>query len=175
MRIRRQIQSVKTPTSEPVAAMPCASRNGIAVLEMIIAFVPLMLLLFAGLQFALTSAVGNTVAAASHEAARCYKIGGDIDEVAMEVNRILDVNGMTIGPGVRLVIQDDSGSIQSQGDGSLTCDILLSPPPSGMIRALLIVDVDATPAPNMLTEYCVDFSERQFKCSSVISLFKDCP
>lgn len=152
-----------------------AARGGIALLETVITFVPLMLLLFAGIQFSLTSAVESTVSAATHEAARCYAIGGDIDEASAMVGQMLNVHGITIGPGVRLVIQDDTGAIQSQGDGTLTSDSLLTAPPAGTVRAVLIVDVNATPAPNMLTAYCVDFSERQFQSSSVTTLFKECP
>ncbi len=138
-------------------------------------FPALFLLLFGGLQMALTSVIGNAVTAATHEAARCCELGADITETADAVDGILGVHGFGLGSGVRLVLQDDTGAVQSAGDASLTSDITLTPPPVGTCRALLIVEVSATPAPNMLTAFCVDFSDRRFECSSVATLEPDCP
>lgn len=152
----------------------CSNRRGAGALEFVIAFPAVVIIFFGGLQMSLTSSIRNTVSAAVHEASRCCEKEGTLAETVTVVNQYLNVHGFGIGPGVRLVLQDDTGAIQSAGDGSLTSSTLAAPPPAGTCRAVLIVQVSATPAPNLLSAFCVDFSGRRFESSSVVTLDPEC-
>ena len=75
-----------------------ARRRGIQTLELILAFPPLLLLFFGGLQMALTATISQAVTAAAHEAARGCELGLSIDDTAAAVDRVLGVHGFGIGP-----------------------------------------------------------------------------
>ena len=143
-------------------------RRGIEVLEFILAMPVLILALIAGIQFATVLAVDSTIQAAAIEASRVAsgEFCNDAD-VAAAVDQFLAVHGISIGPGVRLVLQDSTGIVSSFGDATLTSAQLASLPPPGVIQSVLIVETDETPIPNLLANYCVDFSGKQYEACAV--------
>lgn len=152
------------------------NRRGIEILEFILVMPILILTLIAGIQFASVQIVDNTVQAAAQAAARiAARDNCSDDDVSTAVDQFLAVNGITLGPGVRLVLLDSTGIVSDFGDGSLTSSHLSPLPDPGMIRSVLIVETDSTPIPNLLANYCVDFSGKQYEACSVTIVPECCP
>lgn len=150
-------------------------RRGIEVLEFILVMPVLIIALIAGIQFATVLVVDNTIQAAAFEAARVA--AGDYcddDDVTNAVDDFLAVHGISLGPGVRLVLQDSTGITGSFGDATLTSDHLGSLPDAGTVQSVLIVETDQTPIPNLLANYCVDFSGKQYEACAVSILPQCC-
>ena len=134
----------------------------------------LVLAMIAGIQFATVMVVDSTIQAAALEASRVA--AGDFcdgDDISAATSQFLAVHGISLGPGVRLVILDSTGIINSFGDASLTSSHLSPLPAAGTVRSVLIVETDQTPIPNLLANYCIDFSGKQYEACSV-SVIPDC-
>ncbi len=150
-------------------------RRGIEVLEFILAMPVLILVLIAGIQFATVLVVDNTIQAAAIEAARVSSAENcDETDVANAVNQFLNVHGIRLGPGARLVIQDSTGTLTSIGDDGLTSDHLSPLPPANFVRSVLVVETNRTPIPNLLANYCVDYSGKQYEACSIAMLPNCC-
>ena len=142
-------------------------RRGIEVLELILTLPILVLIAIAAIQFGVLLMAQNTIATASREAARLAANGSGEWQLEHDVNSCLSPFGLELGDGVRLVIQDETGTLQSLGDGALSSDVLLSPVPHAMIRSTLLVSVESTRTPNLLANHGVDYSNGQFEYSAL--------
>ncbi len=142
-------------------------RRGAAILELVIVLPILFLALAAAVQFATVLSVDTTLCHASLEASRLSAMGCDEDQIADRVDEFLSVHGMSLASGTRIVVEDDAGLVSSAGDASLTSSVIGSPVASGACRSTLIVETNASPIPNVLRDYCVDYSGRQFEHVSV--------
>ncbi len=150
-------------------------RRGIEVLQLILVMPVLVLVLVAAIQFSTVLVVNSSLAAAATEAARLAAIGCGQDEVLAGIAPFLDVHGIRVGPGVRLVLLDEAGIVSTDGDGALTSPHLTRLPPADMCRAVLIVSTDVTPIPNALANYCVDYAGKQYElCAASRKLCTPC-
>ena len=145
-------------------------RQGVEVLELILVLPILFLTLIAGVQFSSVIAVDSTLSQASMEASRLAAIGCAESEIDDRVNEFLAVHSTALGAGARIVIEDETGIVQSSGDASLTSSTIGSPVTPGSVRATLLVSTDAQPIPNLLRNDCVDFSGKQSEHVSVAML-----
>ena len=151
-------------------------RQAVAVLELILVLPILFMTLIAAIQFASVIAVDTTLSHASTEASRLAAMGCREDAISDRVNEFLAVHHTSLGGGARIVIETDSGIVQSSGDTLLTSATIGSPLAAGYVRATLLVSTDAQPIPNLLRDYCVDFSGKQSEHVSVALLPTcDCP
>ena len=151
-------------------------RRGAAIFEMIVVLPILFLALAAAVQFASVLSVDTTLCHASLEASRLCAMGCSEDQLSSRVDEFLSVHGMSLASGARIVVEDDAGTVLSAGDGSLTSSTIGSPVSSGGCRATLLVETDASPIPNLLRDYCVDFAGKQFEHVSVsCKPVCDCP
>ncbi len=145
-------------------------------LELIVVLPILFLTLIAAIQFASVIAVDTTLSHASTEASRLAALGCREDAITDRVNEFLTIHNTSLGGGARIVIENDSGIVQSTGDRALTSATIGSPLATGYVRATLLVSTDAQPIPNLLRAYCVDFSGKQSEHVSVALLPTcDCP
>ena len=153
------------------------NRSGVAVLELILVLPILVLTLIAAIQFSSVLTVDTTLKHASIEASRLASLGCDSNQIESRIDEFLSVHNMSIsGGGVRVVIEDENGIAQSSGDGSLTSTTIGGPVTAGTVRSTLLVETDAQPIPNLLRDYCVDFSGQQSEHTSVaIQQTADCP
>ena len=170
----RQIKNPRHSGSRLSGARP-RDRRGIEVLEFILVMPILFCTLIAGIQFATVLVVDNTIQAAAFEASR-IATGDfcDADDVTSAVDDFLAVHGISLGPGVRLVLLDSTGITNSFGDASLTGTNFSPLPPPGSVRSVLIVETDQTPIPNLLANYCVDFAGKQYEACAVSQLPECC-
>lgn len=141
----------------------CLPRRGVATLEFVLVMPVLFLTLLAGVQFASLLVINNTIQAAAIEASRLATMECDATDIENQVNQFLDVHGMSLGTGVSLTVQDSTGTVQTSGDATLSSSLLAPLPPASFVRATLVVSLDATPAPNLLASFCLDFQDNQFE------------
>lgn len=139
------------------------NRSGIAILEFILVMPVLFLTLLAGVQFASLMTLNSSLQATAVEAARIASMECTAGQIDDRINEFLNIHGMSLGPGVSLFVQDSTGVIHSSGDGTLTSSHLATLPAGSTIRAVLVVSMDATPVPNLLESFCLDFSDNQFE------------
>jgi Flp pilus assembly protein TadG len=149
------------------------NRRGIEVLELVLVLPILFLTLIAGIQFATTLVVNNTISAAVHEASRLAAMGCDESEISDAVDQFLAAHNLSLGVGTRLVIDNSSSTLFDLGDGSLTSPTVGSAVPANSVRATLLVATDVTPIPNLLANYCVDFEGKQYELCSIAHVL-DC-
>ena len=136
-------------------------------MELILVLPILFLVLVAGIQFASVIAVDTTLSHASLEASRLSSLGCDTNQVSDRVDEFLAAHGLSLATGVRLVVEDDGGIVQSSGAGSLSSPTIGTPVDPDCVRSTLIVETNTTPIPNLLRDYCVDFAGKQFEHVSV--------
>lgn len=135
----------------------------------------LFLTLLAGVQFASLMTLNSSLQATAIEAARIAAMDCSPMQIDDRINEFLNVHGMSLGPGVMLTIQDDAGVVYQAGDGTLTSTLLAGSPPGSTLRAVLVVSMDATPVPNLLESFCLDFSDNQFElCATRFTAECDC-
>lgn len=150
-------------------------RNGVEVLELVLVLPILILSLVAAIQFASVLVVDTTLSHASLEVARLAAMDCTEVQITDRVNEFLAVHDMTLGVGSQLIVEDASGVTISAGDGSLSPSVSYPPISDARVRATLIVETNATPIPNALRNYCVDFADRQFEHTSVVLPVCECP
>ncbi len=149
-------------------------KRGIAILEFVLVMPVLFLTLLAAVQFASMMTLNSSFQATAFEAARLTAMECSSAHITDRVNEFLSVHDMRLGDGVRLVVEDASGNVQTMGDLALTSNHLASSPPAGAARAVLVVSMDATPAPNLLATYCLDFKDNQFELCATRHVM-ECP
>ena len=151
-------------------------RRGAETLELILVLPVLFTVLIAGIQFSSVIVVDTTLAHASIEAARLAAMGCDAAEIAARTDQFLSAHGMVLGTGSRLVIEDETGVIQSHGDGLLTSSIIGTPVAPDSVRSTFLVETDASPIPNLLKSDRIDFSGKLFQQVAVASIPRcECP
>ena len=138
-------------------------RRGIAVLEFILVMPALFLTLLAGVQFGSLMTLHSSLQATAIEAARISALNCDPSDIDDRVNEFLAIHGLQLGTGVLLIVQDSLGIVHESGDGTLTSIHMAGRPPDSTLRATLVVSMDATPLPNLLERFCLDYSDHQFE------------
>ena len=142
-------------------------RRGVETLEIILVLPVLVLATVGALQYGLMMVVHHAVFAAVHEGAREASKGADIDEIGATVDTILAAHNLAVGPGVRVLLQDDMGVIDAVGDASLTSTKVAVPPAAGEVRVVVLVSLAQAPLPNALVTYGIDFSGSTYEASTL--------
>lgn len=161
----------------PRAGFRCLRmRRGAETLELILVLPLLFMTLVAGVQFSSVMAVDTTFSSATIEASRLAAMGCRGATLGIRVDEFLAIHGMALGPGSRLVVEDSTGAVESFGDGTLTSPTIGSPLPAESVRSTLLIATAATPLPNALRQFNIDFSGRQFEHVAIACLpAVDCP
>lgn len=150
--------------------------SGIAILELILVLPVLFLTLIAAIQFASVIVVDSTLCHASLEASRLASIGCSDSQIEARVNEFLDIHGMSLASGARVVVEGSSGTLLSSGDPGLSSTTIGTPVDPRCVRTTLLVETDAQPIPNLLRDYCVDFSGKVSEHVSIAMLPQcECP
>jgi Flp pilus assembly protein TadG len=134
------------------------NRRGIEVLELVLVLPILFLTLIAGIQFATTLVVNNTISAAVHEASRLAAMGCDESEISDAVDQFLAAHNLSLGVGTRLVIDNSSSTLFDLGDGSLTSPTVgsaLLPSPTYLRTIALILKGSSTNSARLRTSWIV--------------------
>jgi hypothetical protein len=138
-------------------------------LELIMALPVLVLAFVAALQYGLMMVVHHSVAAAAQDGARvAERCGADTAKIQSAVDRALSAHSLAVGPGVRVLVQDDTGTVSSVGDASLTTSRTAVPPAAGELRVVVLVAMAQAPVPNALAGYGLDFAGDQYEASTVV-------
>lgn len=151
-------------------------RRGVQVLELILTLPILFLTLIAGIQFSSVISVDTTLCQASLEIARLAAMECDADQLSDRASEFLAIHNMAIGPGVRIVVEDETGEVHSFGDTSLTSPTFGTPVETNCVRATLLAETASSPIPNLLRDFCIDYAGKQFEHTSfALKQNCDCP
>ena len=99
-----------------------------------------------------------------------------VDAAEDAVNTIFSVHDLTVdstdGSGIRVIVDDDVGTLGTRGDSTLTPNNTYPAPAQGELRVIVILDFDpgapnGDPIPNFIRKLGVDLSGKQFEVSSI--------
>jgi len=140
-------------------------RRGVSSIELIMVLVVLILATFVSLQFGIALIVKQAVAQASIVAAREAAKGANQAQLTAVIERVLAGHQISIGSNASFVLEDPNPQPQQ---GTLPCTPPASPLLDGdEVRVTLCVSLTAHPILNILQNYGIDYTGRQFSISSV--------
>lgn len=144
------------------------TRRGVQTLELIIVLPVLVLVTFAVFQFGMAMVFHHSVMSAATEGAREAAKGATTAEVGTDVETVLSVHGLSVaaGSGVMVVVED-SGGVNCVGDNFVPCPAATSITDPNEVKVTVLVEYDATPVPNFLDNYGIDFSSSRYEISSI--------
>jgi hypothetical protein len=153
-------------------------RAGSQILELILTLPVLLLVTLGGIQWAMAVIVSQTVQAATAEAAResadlaaTATIQDRLDRALIVIQEHLALHGIPLsdtGSGVnRLIVADgDTGETASHGDASLTSSA--PNPEPGALTVALVIELNTTPIPNLLTMFGVSWSSSNLEAAASV-------
>jgi len=151
-------------------------RHGVQVLELILTLPILFLTLIAGVQLSSVLSVDTTLCQTALEVSRLAAMECDTVGISDRANEMLAVHNMLIGPGVRVVVEDETGQIHAFGDNTLSSPTLGTPVNANCVRTTLLADTSSSPIPNLLRDFCVDYDGKQFEHTAIaLKQTCDCP
>ena len=151
-------------------------RRGVEVLELILTLPILFLTLIAGVQFSSVMSVDATLCQTALEVSRLAAMECDADQLSNRESEFLAIHTMAIGPGVRIVVEDETGEIHSFGDTTLSSPTVGAPVAANCVRTTLLADTSSSPLPNLLRDFCVNYDGKQFEHTAfALKQSCDCP
>jgi hypothetical protein len=146
--------------------------RGIATVELVMVLIVLILATFVSLQFGIALVVKQAVSHAATVAAREAAKGVSASELECIIETVLAGHQITIGPEASFVLERPDPvlgpGLTLPTRGTLPC----SPPAeplldSDEVRVTICVSLTVHPILNILEDYGIDFTGRQFMISSV--------